>query len=166
MRATYCFARNPKNEKEMVFVERMLFGHVADFLTYDLFNGMHWGHTPSKCRNCGRYFLTITAHTPQYCNGLAPQNTKYTCRQYGALKRQKDLNENHPVYMVFRTRINTIRKHHQRGKISDEVRTAAIALAEEYQDRALLDRKYAEGRYREDMKQKNFEAELMRRLVQ
>ena len=129
MRATYCFARNPKNEKEMVFVERMLFSHVVDFLTYDLFNGMHWGHATSKCRNCGRYFLTVTAHTPQYCNGLAPQNTKYACRQYGALKRQKDLNENHPVYMVFRTRANTIRKHHQRRKISDEVRTIMVPLS-------------------------------------
>lgn len=164
MKATFCFARNPKNEKEMVFVERMLFDHVVDFLTYDLFNGMHWGHAPSKCQNCGRYFLTATAHTPKYCNGFAPQNPRYTCRQYGALRSQKEKNEDHPVYALFRTRTNTIRKHHQRGKINGEERAAAIALAEELRDRALLDREYAEKQYQADMEQKNFETELKRRL--
>ena len=165
-RVSYVFARNPKDEKKMVFVERMFFDHVIHFLTHDLFNGMHWGHAPTKCLNCGRFFLTDNAHTPQYCGEPAPQDSKYTCRQYGSMKKQKDQNSDHPVYNTFKTRTNTIRKQHERGKITDEVRDAALRLAEEYREAALLDDAYARGKYIEDMKQKNFEAELKRRLEQ
>ena len=49
-----------------------------------------------------------------------------TCRQYGAMMRQKEQNKPHPVYRLFTTRTNTIRKHHQRGKISDELRSGNI----------------------------------------
>ena len=34
-----------------------------------------------------------------------------TCRQYGAMMRQKEQNKQHPVYRLFTTRTNTIRKH-------------------------------------------------------
>ena len=45
-----------------------------------------------------------------------------TCRQYGAMQHQKEQSKRHPVYRIFSTRTNTIRKHHQRGKIPDELR--------------------------------------------
>ena len=50
-----------------------------------------------------------------------------TCRQYGAMQHQKERNKQHPVYRIFSTRTNTIRKHHQRGKFSDELRQAVIS---------------------------------------
>lgn len=56
--STYVLARSPKNEKEMVFVERVSFLRLTDFYTYDLLNGLHHGHAPSQCLGCGRYFLT------------------------------------------------------------------------------------------------------------
>ena len=56
-----------------------------DFYTYDLMNGLYHGHAPSQCQGCGRYFLTTNGHIPKYCDGVAPQDNRYTCRQYGAM---------------------------------------------------------------------------------
>ena len=135
--STYVFARSPKNEKELVFVERISFLRLIDFYTYDLLNGLQHGHAPSQCLGCGRYFLTTNGHIPKYCDGIAPQDDRYTCRQYGAMMQQKEQNKQHPVYRLFNPRTGTIRKHHQRGKISDELRHEALYLAESYRDKAL-----------------------------
>ena len=163
--ATYIFARNPDKE-EMMFVNRFSFVRAIDFYTYDLFNGMAWGHAPSRCMGCGRYFLTTTGHTPKYCDGRAPQNPKYTCREYGASIRQKEQNAQHPVYRIFKTRTNTIRKHHERGKISDALRDAALEVAEKHRDDALLDSDYAADGYARDMAQDAVYEEARRRLGQ
>ncbi|WP_440442546.1 DUF6076 domain-containing protein, partial [Phascolarctobacterium succinatutens] len=53
-------------------------------------------------------------------------------------------NKQHPVYRLFNTRTGTIRKHHQRGKISDDLRREALYLAESYRDKALLDKAFLE----------------------
>ena len=162
--STYVFARSPKNKKEMVFVERVSFPRLIDFYTYDLLNGLHHGHAPSQCRGCGKYFLTTNGHIPKYCDGIAPQDSRYTCRQYGAMMRQKEQNKQHPTYRLFATRTDTIRKHHQRGKISDEQRREALYLAESYRDKALMDNDYAENSYAQDMELEHIYAEAEKRL--
>ena len=53
------------------------------------------------------------------------------------------------------------RKHHQRGKISDELRRDALYLAETYRDRALMDNDYAH-----DMAQETLYAQARARLAQ
>ena len=162
--STYVFARSPKNEKEMVFVERVIFPRLTDFYTYDLMNGLHHGHAPSQCQGCGRYFLTTNGHIPKYCDGVAPQDNRYTCRQYGAMMHQKEQNKQHPVYRLFNTRTGTIRKHHQRGKISDDLRREALYLAERYRDKALMDNDYAADGYAWDMELEHIYAEAEKRL--
>ena len=162
--STYVFARSPKNEKEMVFVERVIFPRLTDFYTYDLMNGLHHGHAPSQCQGCGRYFLTTNGHIPKYCDGVAPQDNRYTCRQYGAMMHQKEQNKQHPVYRLFATRTGTIRKHHQRGKISDDLRREALYLAESYRDKALMDNDYAADGYARDMELEHIYAEAEKRL--
>ena len=162
--STYVFARSPKNEKEMVFVERVYFLRLTDFYTYDLMNGLHHGHAPSQCQGCGKYFLTTNGHIPKYCDGVAPQDDRYTCRQYGAMMHQKEQNKQHPVYRLFNTRTGTIRKHHQRGKISDDLRREALYLAESYRDKALMDNDYAADGYARDMELEHIYAEAEKRL--
>ena len=162
--STYVLARSPKNEKEMVFVERVSFLRLTDFYTYDLLNGLHHGHAPSQCQGCGRYFLTTNGHIPKYCDGVAPQDDRYTCRQYGAMMHQKEQNKQHPVYRLFATRTDTIRKHHQRGKISDELRREALYLAGSYRDKALMDNDYAADGYARDMELEHIYAEAEKRL--
>ncbi len=149
--STYVFARNPRAEKELVFVSRCRFETAVEFYCFDLLNGLHYGHAPSQCLNCGRFFLTVNAHKPKYCDGNDLEHPELTCRQMGAKQHLSEKNEEHPIYQLFRTRANTIRKHEERGKISHEVRVAAIQLATQYRDRALLDRTYAAGQYKEDM---------------
>ena len=103
--------------------------------------------------------MTTSGHQPKYCDGIAPQDSRLTCRQYGAMQHQKEQNKQHPVYRIFSTRTNTIRKHHQRGKISDEMRQAALKLAEEYRDND-----YASHSYAQDMEQEHLYAEARKRL--
>ena len=162
--STYVLARSPKSEKEMVFVERVSFLRLTDFYTYDLLNGLHHGHAPSQCQGCGKYFLTTNGHIPKYCDGVAPQDDRYTCRQYGAMMHQKEQNKQHPVYRLFNTRTGTIRKHHQRGKISDVLRREALYLAESYRDKALMDNDYAESGYAQSMELEHIYAEAEKRL--
>ena len=166
LRSSYVFARHPKQEKETVFVNRYFFDHAINFYIFDLMNGLHHGHAPCVCQNCERYFLTRSGHKPKYCSGMAPQDSRLTCRQYGAMMHQKEQNKQHPVYRLFSTRTNTIRKHHQRGKISDELRRKALYLAETYRDRALMDNDYAAGDYVHDMEQETLYAQARARLAQ
>ena len=72
LRSSYTFARDPKDEKKMIFVNRVFFSSYMDFYVYDLLNGMHWGHAPSLCECCYKYFLTTDSHKPKYCDGMAP----------------------------------------------------------------------------------------------
>ena len=151
MTSSYVLARNPKNEKEMVFVSRVTFIRLVDFYTFDLLNGLHYGHAPSQCQNCERYFLTTNRRMPKYCDGAAPQDSRMTCRQYGAMSHQKEQNKQHPVYRLFSTRTDTIRKHRQRGKISEALCQEALKVAAERRDRALMDNNYAADGYEQYM---------------
>lgn len=164
LRSRCSFARNPDDENQLIFLDTIAFDSYMDFFVYDLLNGMHHGHAPSKCQNCGRCFLTTDARKPKYCNGMAPQNPHYTCRQYGAMNQQKEKNANHPVFQIYKTRTGTIRKHHQRGKITDEERQEAMKVCEELRDRALFDTEFAQGKYLRLMEQDAIYAEAHRRL--
>lgn len=149
--SSYVFARHPKRERDMVFVSRCRFETAIEFYCFDLFNGLHHGHAPSQCLNCGRFFLTVNGHKPKYCNGNDPERPELTCREKGALLHLSEDNDEHPIYQLFRTRTNTIRKHEERGKITHAVREAAIVQAAKYRDRALINKKYAKEQYKKDM---------------
>ena len=165
LRSSYVFARHPKQEKETVFVNRYFFDHAISFYIFDLMNGLQHGHAPSRCCGCGTYFLTTNGHMPKYCDGIVPQDPRMTCRQYGAMMRQKEQNKQHPVYRLFTTRTNTIRKHHQRGKISNELRNEALYVAESLRDKALMDNDYAASGYAHDMEQEEIYAQARARLA-
>lgn len=79
--------------------------------------------------------------------------------------RQKEQNREHPIYRLFSTRTNTIRKHHQRGKISDDLRRESLRLAETYRDKALMDNGYAAAGYARDMEQERLYAEARKRVA-
>lgn len=165
LQSSYVFARHPNDEKKMVFVNRYFFEHLISFYTFDLMNGLHHGHAPSQCMGCGKYFLTTNGHKPKYCDGIAPQDPKLTCRQYGAKMQQKEQNKHHPVYRLHTTRTGTIRKHHERGKITDDERREALYLAETYRERALMDKNYADNGYERDMELEHIYAEVQKRLT-
>ena len=78
--------------------------------------------------------------------------------------RQKEQNKQHPIYRIYATRTNTIRKHKSRGKISEELCREAIYVAGCYRDKALMDNDYAANGYEDDMKQKHVYEEAKKRL--
>ena len=158
------FVQDPEDEGEWIAVQHIICKRLIDFYVYDLMNGLYHGHAPSQCQNCGKFFLTTNGHKPKYCNGVAPQNDQMTCRQYGAMMHQKEKNKQHPIYRLHSTRTNTIRKHHQRGKISDELRREAICVTDQYRERALMDNDYAANGYAQDMVQENIYEEARKRL--
>ena len=162
----FSYLQDPHDKEKWISVQQVICKRLIDFYVFDLQNGFQHGHGPSFCQNCHRYFLTTTAHVPKYCDGMAPQDHRLTCRQYGAMMHQKEQNKQHPVYRLFSTRTNTIRKHHQRGKISDELRREALYLAETYRDRALMDNDYAAENYVHDMEQETLYAQARQRLAQ
>ena len=137
------YFQDENDEEKWKTAQRVICRRTIDFYVFDLVNGLHHGHAPSQCQGCGRYFLTTNGHIPKYCDGVAPQDSRYTCRQYGAMMHQKEQNKQHPVYRLFNTRTDTIRKHHWRGKISDELRQEALCLAGNYRDKALMNNDYA-----------------------
>ena len=161
----FTYVQETQNEENWIAVQEVVCKRLVDFYVFDLMNGLQHGHAPSWCRNCHRYFLTTNGHTPKYCDGIAPQDSRMTCRQYGAMMRQKEQNKQHPIYRTFNTRTNTIRKHHQRGKISDDLRKEALYVAEHYRDKALMDNDYAANSYQQDMEQERVYEEARKRLT-
>ena len=97
---------------------------------------------------------------------MEPQDSRLTCRQYGAMMHQKEQNKQHLDYRLFTTRTNTIRKHHQRGEISAELRREALYLAGAYRDRELMDNDCAAEDYVHDMEQETLYAQARARLAQ
>ena len=158
------YFQDENNEEKWKTAQRVICKRAIDFYVFDLMNGLHHGHAPSQCQGCGKYFLTTNGHIPKYCDGVAPQDDRYTCRQYGAMMHQKEQNKQHPVYRLFTTRTGTIRKHHQRGKISDDLRREALYLAGSYRDKALMDNDYAADGYARDMELEHLYAEAEKRL--
>ena len=66
--------------------------------------------------------------------------------------------------MCIRDSTNTIRKHHQRGKISDELRNEALYVAQSLRDKALMDNDYAANGYAHDMEQETLYEQAKQRL--
>jgi hypothetical protein len=164
VRSTYAMMRHPTKDKTMLFATRLLFNQFIDFYVYDLFNGMHHGHAPFQCENCGRYFLNTTGHMTKYCDNPSPQDPTLNCRQVGAKTRQKEKNKDHPVYALYNTRCNTIRKQHERKKISDELRAAALNVVQEFREKALFDNVYTVEGYARDMELSAIYAAAQRKL--
>ena len=54
--SSYVFAQSPRNEEEMVFVQRINFPTPMQFYCFDLLNGMHHVHAPAGARTADGIF--------------------------------------------------------------------------------------------------------------
>ena len=145
---------NPNQEGAMMFARRLRFCRIMDFLVTDFFEGLHAGHSPRQCRNCGRFFHMTSGRHQIYCDGLAPNDPKKrSCRTFAArsnrLEREKATD--HPALAMYRTRLNTINKHLQRGKIDPEFAENAKEIAEECKTKACSSVKYFNEHYASDI---------------
>ena len=69
-----------------------------------------------------------------------------------------------PFVQEVQAAYTAIRKHAERKKIDAETRAAALELAREYRDRALMDREYFLNGYAGDMELEHIYAEVKKRL--
>jgi hypothetical protein len=148
----------PKKPKGGNYVvgKRMTFTRFLDFLVADFFEGLHAGHYPQQCENCGRYYLKTNARHQKYCTGVDPNDPKHrTCQAVAAAKGReaKELAADHPIKYAYENRLKSIRTHVKRDKISEDDAARAAAVALERMQRALWDNVYANGDYKTEIKQ-------------
>lgn len=97
-----------------VFGEELTFNELASFLYTDLYKGMAAGNVPRRCHNCKHFFLTVGGHDTVYCNRIAPDETKRTCRQVGAHRKEKRKNEA-PIHKEYFKAYNRLKGRKSRG---------------------------------------------------
>ena len=147
---------NPNQKGAMMFARRLRFCRIMDFLVTDFFEGLHAGHSPRQCRNCGRFFHMTSGRHQIYCDGLAPNDPKNrSCRTFAArsnrLEREKATE--HPALAMYRTRLNTINTQLRRGKIDQKFADTAKAIAEKCKTKACSNVRYFKEQYAADISQ-------------
>ena len=136
----------PKS-KNYVVGKRMTFVRFLDFLVADFFEGLHVGHYPMLCENCGRYYLKTNARLQKYCTFTDPNDpSKRTCQAVAAAKGRA-AKERHPLKYPYENRMKTIRTHVRRGKITEEQAAIAAEITKERFWKAMEDVVYANTLY-------------------
>lgn len=148
----------PKLPKRKTYTvgKRMTFTRFLDFLIADFFEGLHFGHYPKRCAICKRYFLRTDARNQMYCEDIDPNDPKKRlCRKVAMDKGRKarEKGKDHPLKRKLATRLNTIRVHVAKGKITIEEAGRAKKVAQNLCKRALRDNDYAKNSYIEDISQ-------------
>lgn len=119
-----------------VFGEELTFDELASFLYTDLYKGMAAGNVPRRCHNCRHFFLTVGGHDTVYCNRIAPGETKRTCRQVGAHRKEKQKNES-PIHKEYFKAYNRLKGRKSRGNISTDKWNRQVAMIQGWRDAAL-----------------------------
>jgi hypothetical protein len=158
MRTAITYVSVPKSpqSKTLITARRMTFERFLDFLVADFYEGLHFGHYPKRCGICKRYFLRQDARNQQYCDGIDPNDAKKRpCRRVAADRGRKlrEKGKDHPIKRLCATRLNTIRVHYAKGKITKEQAEKAKRIAQDCKNRALRDYEYAGAQYKKDITQ-------------
>ena len=119
-----------------VFGEELTFEELASFLYTDLYKGMAAGNVPRRCHNCKHFFLTVGGHDTVYCNRIAPGETKRTCRQVGAHRKEKRKNQA-PILKEYSRAYNRLKGRKSRGSISTDKWNRQVAMIQDWRDAAL-----------------------------
>lgn len=119
-----------------VFAEELTFDELASFLYTDLYKGMAAGNVPRRCHNCRHFSLTVGGHDTVYCNRIAPGETKRTCRQVGAHRKEKRKNQA-PILKEYSRAYNRLKGRKSRGAISTDKWNRQVAMIQDWRDAAL-----------------------------
>lgn len=120
-----------------IFSEIILFNCYLDLLQYDYFRALQNEHTVRICRNCKRAFLNTTKHHTIYCDRIAPNEIKKTCRQVGALNSEKEKIENSPIHQLYLRCYKKISARYRRNTITQDEYNELVADANKLKDDAL-----------------------------
>lgn len=119
-----------------VFGEELTFDELASFLYTDLYKGMAAGNIPRRCHNCKHFFLAVGGYDTVYCNRIAPGETKRTCRQVGAHRKEKQKNES-PIHKEYSKAYNRLKARKARGSITADEWNRQVAMIQDWRDAAV-----------------------------
>ena len=98
--------------------------HVTDsvqaLLKADYMLALNSGYNVRRCLVCQKYFLAKSGAHILYCEGTSPYMPRFTCRQYGSAKIQKELAKDNPKIAAKNRAFDRIDQDRKRGNISTE----------------------------------------------
>ena len=117
-----------------VLAERTVFEHYGDFLRTDFFRAVKSGNAPRCCHHCGKYFLLTAGYNICYCNNIAPDQAKRTCRQIGTHRKRSGHVGRTPIQAAYEKAYTRLKTRKSRGKISVSEWNTAVAKAQDIKD--------------------------------
>lgn len=120
-----------------VFGESLKFKSYLELLQYDYFKALQSEHTVRICNNCKHAFLQTTKHNTIYCDNIAPGYTNKTCREVGALHKQKEMVNNSPIHQLYKRCYKKLNQRYNRGTITLDEFNELISEISELRDTAL-----------------------------
>lgn len=94
------------------------------------------GNVPRRCHNCRHFFLAVGGYDTVYCNRIAPGETKRTCRQVGAHRKEKQKNEK-PIHKEYFKAYNRLKARKNRGSLRTDKWNQQVAIIQDWRDAAL-----------------------------
>lgn len=119
------------------FSEIILFNSYLDLLQYDYFRALQNEYTVRVCRNCKRAFLNTTKHHTIYCDQIAPNEAKKTCRQVGALNSEKEKITNSPIHQLYLRCYKKLNQRYNRGTLTLDEFNELVTKANELKENTL-----------------------------
>ena len=109
--------------------------HVTDsvqaLLKADYMLALNSGYNVRRCIVCQKYFLAKSGAHILYCEGRSPFAPRFTCRQYGSTKIQKELAKDNPKIAAKNRAFDRIDQDRKRGNISrDDARKAKAHVSD------------------------------------
>lgn len=126
----------PDTDK-LVFGESLKIKSYLELLQYDYFRALQNEHTIRICSNCKRAFLNTTKHHTIYCDRLAPNENNKTCREVGALNKQKEKVQNSPIHQAYKKCYKKLNQRYNRGTITADEFNELITIIQPLRDDAL-----------------------------
>lgn len=126
-----------KISDDIVFGETLTFNSYLELLQYDYFKALQNEHTTRVCHNCKKVFLQTTKHHTIYCDKIAPNYADKTCRDIGALNKQKEKVINSPIHQLYKRCYKKLNQRYNRGTITSEAFNDKIIFLNQSKDDAL-----------------------------
>lgn len=121
-----------------VFGESLKFKSYLELLQFDYFKALQSEHTVRICNYCKRAFLQTTKHHTIYCDNIAPGYTDKTCREVGALNKQKEMVNNSPIHQLYKRCYKKINQRYNREMITLDEFNKLVSEIQLLKDAALL----------------------------
>lgn len=132
----FCTITLPNSDKKVI-IEQIAFYSFQDLLQYDFFKALQVEHAVKICRNCRRSFLETTKYHTVYCDRIAPNETKRTCRQVGAQLYEKEKIKSSPIHQLYKKCYKKLNQRYNRGTITLDEFNNLISTTSELRDLAL-----------------------------